>query len=75
MKQDPESKLFAAAVWAPDRPYRFRNPSPPPTHPVIYEAHPGMAQEEPKVGSFEEFRRLVLPEIARKGYLSDDFHL
>ena len=68
VKQDPGSKLFAAAVWAPDRPYRFRNPAPPPTHPVIYEAHPGMAQEEPKVGSFEEFRRLVLPEIARKGY-------
>ena len=34
----------------------------------IYEAHVGMAQEEAKVGTFDEFTRNVLPRIARLGY-------
>ena len=68
VRQDPESKLFAAVVWEPETPYRFRHASPPRCAPLIYEAHVGMAQEEPKIGSYEEFRRLILPEIARKGY-------
>ena len=36
--------------------------------PLIYEAHIGMSQEEGKVGSYEEFRRFVLPRIAKAGY-------
>lgn len=68
VKQDEASKLFCAVIWEPETPYCFCNDSPPPAYPVIYEAHPGMAQEEAKLGTFDEFRRLILPEIARKGY-------
>jgi len=67
--QDERTKLFSAAVWRPGRPYCFRHASPPvPAAPLIYEAHVGMAQEEPKVGSFTEFREKILPRIARSGY-------
>ncbi len=34
----------------------------------IYETHIGMAQEEPKVGTYQEFTRNVLPRIAKLGY-------
>ena len=68
--QDERTKLFAAQVWEPDEPYRWKHPdwSVPDRAPVIYEAHVGMAQEEPKVGSYAEFRRKVLPRIAKGGY-------
>jgi len=36
--------------------------------PIIYETHIGMAQEEPKVGSYNEFRIKILPKIAEAGY-------
>src|SRR5665213_2682841 len=34
----------------------------------IYEAHVGMATEQGKVGTFEEFTRDVLPRVANLGY-------
>ena len=34
----------------------------------IYEAHVGMAQEEGKVGSFNEFTDKILPRIKKLGY-------
>ena len=39
-----------------------------PKSPIIYEAHIGMATEEQKVGSFNEFRAKVLPRIISSGY-------
>ena len=68
--QDPETKLFEASVWAPAKPYRWRNsPVPPPKGaPLIYEAHVGMATEEEKVGSYAEFRDFMLPRIKAAGY-------
>ncbi|MBP3634828.1 MAG: alpha amylase C-terminal domain-containing protein [Oscillospiraceae bacterium] len=36
--------------------------------PYIYECHVGMAQEEPKVGTYDEFRQKTLPRIKRLGY-------
>ena len=66
--QDPETRIFSALVPEKSR-YRFRHPLPPPVAaPLIYEAHVGMAQEEPRVGTFDEFRRLTLPRIAAAGY-------
>ena len=67
--QDPVSKVFCAQVWDPARPYVWkhghagRRP-----HPMIYECHIGMASEEEKVGTFDEFRRNVLPRIKKLGY-------
>lgn len=34
----------------------------------IYECHIGMATEKPKVGTYEEFRKQVLPRVAALGY-------
>ncbi|MBR1632855.1 MAG: alpha amylase C-terminal domain-containing protein [Bacteroidales bacterium] len=39
-----------------------------PAAPFIYECHIGMATEQEKVGTFEEFRRDVLPRVKRLGY-------
>ena len=69
VEQDEATGLFSAVVHAPETPYRFRHPSPPPPEmPLVYESHIGMAQEEPKVGSFAEFREKTLPRIAAAGY-------
>ena len=68
--QDEQTKIFSAQVWAPERPYRFRNkmfkPSVDPL--FIYECHIGMATQEEKVGTYEEFRVNVLPRVRRLGY-------
>lgn len=68
--QDEESKVFSAQVWRPETPYEWHdeeftaNTQPP----LIYEAHIGMAQEEPKVGTYKEFTDSVLQRIADAGY-------
>lgn len=68
--QDASTHLFSAQVWCPETPYRFRVKSfKPDTDPLlIYECHIGMAQEEEKVGTYNEFRENILPRIARAGY-------
>ncbi|MDR2138606.1 MAG: alpha amylase C-terminal domain-containing protein [Tannerella sp.] len=68
--QDERTKIFSAQVWQPEKPYRFRRkhfkPSVSPL--LIYECHIGMATQEEKVGTYEEFRTQVLPRIVRSGY-------
>ena len=67
--QDPVTKTFCAQVWDPVTPYEWKNPGPGKRlHPFIYECHIGMAAEEEKVGTFEEFRLNVLPKVAELGY-------
>ena len=67
--QDPVTKTFCAQVWDPARPYEWKNRKPGKRpHPLIYECHIGMAAEEEKVGTFEEFRLNVLPKVADLGY-------
>lgn len=68
--QDDETKIFSAQVWTPELPYVFENTDfKPTTSPLlIYECHIGMAQEEEKVGSYDEFTQLILPRIAEAGY-------
>ena len=67
--QDEKSLEFTAQVWDPV-PYHWKNKRPDPsTRPLlIYEAHIGMALEEPKVGSYLEFKDRILPRIAAAGY-------
>jgi len=68
--QDPQTLIFNAQVWRPSRKYKWRNPdfrrkaSPP----LIYEAHPGIAQDEEKIGTWREFREKTLPRIVKAGY-------
>lgn len=67
--QDPETHDFSAEIWDPTNPYSLKNKSPdiPPT-PLVYEAHVGMSSKEPKVSSFNEFTKDVLPRIKKSGY-------
>ena len=66
--QDPDTKVFSAQVWdAPQ--YKWKNPDAPTAkNPYIYECHIGMATEQEKVGSFDEFRKNVLPRVKKLGY-------
>ena len=73
--QDPVTKLFAAQVWAPaeqakgDKAIRRKAKRRKAGEPLfIYECHIGMSSEEEKVNSYDEFRRDVLPRIAKLGY-------
>lgn len=68
--QDQQTKIFSAQVWDPKTPYEFKKKVfKPDTEPLlIYECHIGMASEEEKVGTYEEFRLNVLPRIKADGY-------
>ncbi|MGI6494913.1 MAG: alpha amylase C-terminal domain-containing protein [Kiritimatiellia bacterium] len=69
--QDASTHLFSAQVWDPPEPYRWRHPDfrvPADRAPLLYEAHVGMAQEREGVGTYDEFRRNILPRIADAGY-------
>lgn len=68
--QDEDTKIFSAQVYAPKKPYKFKvkNFQPDVDPLLIYECHIGMAQQEEKVGSYEEFRKNTLPRIAKDGY-------
>ena len=68
--QDDQTKIFSAQVWEPENPYRFRKKVfRAKTDPLmIYECHIGMAQEEERVGTYNEFREKILPRIAEAGY-------
>lgn len=68
--QDPQTHIFSAQVWHPPQPYQWQNPHPKKRiqNPIIYETHIGMAQEEPKIGTYNEFREHTLPRIIDAGY-------
>lgn len=58
-----------AIHWMPPQPYVWRHARPArPADLRVYECHVGMASEAPKVASYEEFRRDVLPHVKRTGY-------
>lgn len=67
--QDPQTLAFSGQLWEPPEPYRFRHPSPTADRSLrIYEAHVGMAVEEPRVGTYAEFTRDILSRAAGLGY-------
>ena len=68
--QDDITKIFSAQVWMPQEEYKFKvKKFKPQTTPLlIYECHIGMATEEEKVGSYNEFRENTLPRIVAAGY-------
>ena len=70
--QDENTKIFSAQVWSPT-PYKWihknlRGSKLEKGALFIYECHIGMAGEEEKVSSYEEFRKNVLPRVAELGY-------
>jgi 1,4-alpha-glucan branching enzyme len=69
--QDSHTHVFSAQVWIPENPYQWKNQTPAMSKdfsPLIYEAHVGMATENYGVGTYEEFRKNVLPEVKKSGY-------
>ena len=79
--QDEQTKIFSAQVWDED-PYVWKHKADRSAQRqktaslkdkrqealFIYECHIGMSSAEEKVNSYEEFRRDVLPRIAKLGY-------
>lgn len=58
----------AGVYWAPP-PFAWQHQPPVLAAPLhIYEAHPGMALEAPRVGAWSEFQEQVLPRIVQAGY-------
>lgn len=56
-------------VWLPAEPYSWKHPRPArPSSLRVYECHVGVATNEPRVGSYTEFTRDVLPRVAALGY-------
>ena len=68
--QDEQTAMFSAQVWDPATPYAWQvTDFHPDTRPLlIYECHIGMAQQREGVGTYTEFRDLILPRIAADGY-------
>ena len=68
--QDENTKIFSTQVWHPQKPYVFKKKQfKPNISPLlIYECHIGMASQDEKVGTYEEFRKNVLPRIVKEGY-------
>jgi 1,4-alpha-glucan branching enzyme len=68
--QDPETRDFSGQLWLSeefdwgDQVYRLDNAD----GLLIYECHPGMAQEKEGVGTWDEFRTFNLPRIKAAGY-------
>lgn len=68
--QDSETFIFNAEVWEPEQKYIFKHKKfkPEKSPLLIYETHIGMSTNEEKVGSYNEFRRDILPRIKEAGY-------
>ncbi len=67
--QDPQSIEWNAQIFLPEKPFRWTDKSfKPEKNLYIYECHIGMAQEEPKIGTYREFMENTLPRIKDLGY-------
>jgi len=68
--QDNDTLIFNAQVWNPPINYQWKNArfNRENEAPIIYEAHIGMAGEEPRVHTYNEFRTDILPRIKTGGY-------
>ncbi len=67
--QDPVTNAWNAVIYDPPEPFVWTDAAfRPQQEPVIYECHIGMAQEEGKVGSYDEFRENILPRVRALGY-------
>ncbi|TDG43303.1 hypothetical protein AWZ03_010275 [Drosophila navojoa] len=58
-------------VWQPPEEERYQRQNARPPKPKslrIYECHVGIASQEPRVGSYDEFADRIVPRIKRQGY-------
>lgn len=68
--QDKDTAIFSAQVYEPAVPFKWSDErfTPDVSPLLIYECHIGMAQNKEGVGTYSEFRDLILPRIAKDGY-------
>ncbi|WKV10565.1 alpha amylase C-terminal domain-containing protein [Marivirga harenae] len=69
--QNTENYDFTGRIWSPKKEFKWTDSQfdlSAIKNPVIYEAHPGMAQEKEGVGTFKEFEENILPRIKSLGY-------
>lgn len=69
--QDEKTNDFAGQFWNPETPFSWTDQSFDVTQigqPIVYECHPGLAQEKEGVGSFIEFADNILPRAKALGY-------
>ena len=67
--QDPQTTGWSAVIYDPETAFTWTDKGfVPKKNLFIYECHIGMAQEDGKVGSYDEFREHVLPRIKALGY-------
>jgi 1,4-alpha-glucan branching enzyme len=68
--QDNHTKIFNAQVWAPEKQYKWKHAKfkRAAEAPLIYEAHIGMAGEDYRVHTYNEFRENILSRIKTAGY-------
>ncbi len=67
--QDKETIQWDAVIHEPETPFVWTDHNFKPEKTLyIYECHIGMAQEEPKIGTYTEFKDNILPRIKALGY-------
>ncbi len=67
--QDPHTIEWNAQIHIPEAPFVWTDKSfKPEKNLYIYECHIGMAQEEPRIGTYLEFMENTLPRIKDLGY-------
>ena len=67
--QDPNTFAWNAAIHDPKAPFKWTDKRfKPQKNLFIYECHIGMAQEEGKVSSYQEFQEKTLPRVKALGY-------
>ncbi len=67
--QDSVTGQWNASMYIPETEFVWTDKNfVPKKNLFIYECHIGMAQEEPRLGTYEEFRENILPRIKALGY-------
>lgn len=68
--QDPDTHDFAGQIWSPEEEFTWEHTFDPSAigAPLIYEAHTGMAGEEPRLHTYRAFADEVIPRIVELGY-------
>jgi 1,4-alpha-glucan branching enzyme len=69
--KDEATHNFTGQVWLPPDKFDWENDKPCSTLKdplLIYECHPGMAQEKQGIGTYAEFAEYIIPYIKNSGY-------
>ncbi|XP_011501571.1 PREDICTED: 1,4-alpha-glucan-branching enzyme-like [Ceratosolen solmsi marchali] len=71
LNSDSDDTTYKQKFWypMPEARYKFKYPKPnKPKSLRIYECHVGIATQEPRIGTYLEFAKNVIPRIVKQGY-------